>query len=194
MTARSRAERTLKLASEVARALASESVPTAVIGSIAAAVHGYPRSTEDLDLATFAEASVLARLARRLAEGGRRAEFVFPDADDPLGGVINVEELGADLVQVVNFYNPLGRGSGTLAREAIDQADVEIGPGSGLRAVRLSHLIALKLYGGGPDNARDVRQLLARNPDADVAEIRAVCERHGLARDLDQLLADRDGG
>jgi len=194
MTSRSRAERTLKLASAVARALADERVPTAVIGSAAAAVHGYPRSTEDLDLASFAEPSVLARLARKLAQGRQRAEFIFPDSEDPLGGVMNVEERGADLVQVVNFFNPLGRGAGTLAVEAIEQADVEIGTGSGLRAVRLPHLVALKLFGGGPDNERDVRELLARNPDADLAEIRSVCRRHGLGAALGRLLASRERG
>jgi hypothetical protein len=185
--------RTLRLASDVAATLAGQSIPTAVIGAVAAAAHGYPRSTEDLDLATFAEPSALAKVAQLLAVGGRSAEFVFPDAEDPLGGVINVEEAGADLVQVVNFYNPLGRGSGTLASEAIEEADIEIGPGSGLRAVRLPHLIALKLYGGGPDSHRDIRQLLARNPDANLGEIRAVCERHGLAPDLARLLAAHDG-
>ena len=190
MTRRSRAERTLRLAGEVAGALKRESLPSAVIGAIAAAVHGYPRSTEDFDLATFAEPAALARVARGLVKNRRTSEFILPDADDPLGGVLNVEEPATDLVQVVNFYNPLGRGSGSLAHEAIDAADVELGKGSGLRVVRLQHLIALKLYGGGADNAQDIRQLLARNPNADLIEIRAVCERHGLLPALEGLLAE----
>lgn len=186
-----RARRTLALAERTAQALERHQIRTAVIGAMALAIHGYPRATEDIDLATFAEPSALAKLARELKDAHVRCELALPDADDPLGGVLNVEEDGAELVQVVNFYNPMSRGSGTLAHEAILSADVPVSRVSRLRAVRLPHLVALKLYAGGSKSKGDVLELLARNPDADLVEVRAVCERHGLAPALEELLAAR---
>jgi hypothetical protein len=59
----------------------------------------------------------------------------------------------------------------------------------GLAVVDLAHLIALKLYAGGPKSMLDVTELLARNPDAHRNAIRAVCERFGLAQEWDDLIA-----
>jgi hypothetical protein len=50
--ARSREEKTLEVAERVAAILGSRGVPSAVIGAMALAVHGYVRATRDFDLAT----------------------------------------------------------------------------------------------------------------------------------------------
>ena len=46
-----------------------------------------------------------------------------------------------------------------------------------------------KLYAGGYKSKADIVELLARNPDLDLNEVRAVCERHRLTG-LDELIAD----
>jgi hypothetical protein len=59
-----------------------------------------------------------------------------------------------------------------------------------LRCVRLPHLVALKLYTGALGDQNDVIELLARNPDANVEEVRATCKKYGLDV-IDELLAGR---
>src|SRR2546430_15763197 len=108
----SRAERTLAVATDVAAVLASHSVPCAVIGAVALAVHGYVRDTEDFDIATATDPfRVLAPIEKELASR-YRVELITPDADDPLGGCLNVTGDGFDLVQVVNFEKPFRPGAG----------------------------------------------------------------------------------
>jgi len=85
-------------------------------------------------------------------------------------------------VQIVNFYNPL-RPSRNPGAAAIEHAAPAI-QGTSLAVVDLAHLVALKLYAGGPKNQADVVELLARNPDADIRAIDATCERFGLATDF----------
>jgi hypothetical protein len=180
-------ERTLALANEIASALAARAIPTAVIGGIAVAVRGYPRGTEDLDLAVCADLNSLRAIAREFQDRGYTITLGEPDAEDPLGGVLTVEASGADPIQVVNYANPYRVGSGALASEAVTTASPQLL--LGLAVVDLAHLIALKLYAGGPKSMLDVTELLARNPDADRNSIRAVCERFGLAQEWDDLIA-----
>ena len=52
--------------------------------------------------------------------------------------------------------------------------------GARLRAIALPQLIALKLYAGGDPSRQDILALLAANPDANVDEIRDVCNAYRL--------------
>ena len=60
------------------------------------------------------------------------------------------------------------------------------------RHVPLPHLVALKLYAGGTKSLADIVELLSRNPDADVAAIRDLCQRWRL-RGLDPLIEEAMG-
>jgi hypothetical protein len=182
----SRAERTLAEAEKIAAMLRARGVETAVIGAVAAAVHGYPRSTADVDLASAVDPyRVLEPLKAELTALGYEARFDEPDAEDPLGGVLTVRGKGFKAVQVVNYANPWGGGT-PLGREAIEHATRDA-LGS-LAVVDLPHLIALKLYAGGAKAKLDVAELLARNRDVDVDALRALCARFGLDAALDDLL------
>ena len=180
-------ERTLALAMEIANDLAAHGIPSAVIGAVAVAVRGYPRGTEDLDLAVCTDLGSLRVIARELEGRGYSVTLGEPDADDPLGGVLTVETSDADPIQIVNYANPYKPGSGALASEAVATAVPRLL--QQLAVVDLAHLIALKLYAGGPKSILDVSELLARNPDADRNAIRNVCERFGLAPEWDALTA-----
>ena len=140
--------RTLEVASEVQTALRAQGLEAVVIGAMALAIHGYPRSTEDLDLAVAAAPGALHTLADALRRRGFEVEVRDPDAEDPLGGVVDVRAEGADLVQVVNFDNPPASGFPRLVHDALRGA-VELLPGSALRVVDPYHLVVFKLYAGG---------------------------------------------
>ena len=101
--------------------------------------------------------------------------------EDPLGGVLVVEAEGASPVEVVNFLNPFAPRRGRLGIEAVNTATpFEEGA---LPVVDLPHLIALKLYAGGRKSELDVLEVLACNPDTDLAAVRQMCERFGLAEE-----------
>lgn len=179
------ADRTLVVASEVAALLAARGAKCAVIGAVALAVRGYPRGTEDLDLATITDVfTVLRETTRELLSRGYEAALVLPDADDALGGVLSVAAPGAELVQVVNYLNPW-RGWPLVGKEAIETAEPNVL--GGLAVVDVPHLVALKLYAGGNKSRLDVLELLDRNRDS-LREVEEVCERLGLASQLAHCL------
>ena len=184
----SRSERTLEVAAGVARILDELGAPSALIGAAALAVHGYPRATEDIDLAVATDPfSTLAAARRRIvAELGVAASLVNPDADDPLGGVLTVTGEGFDPVQVVNFLNPLGSSSNP-GRDAIDGAAAGLIGGTPLRVVTIPYLVALKLYAGGYKATLDVLELLARNPAISRDGIGILCAHFGLAAEWESI-------
>jgi hypothetical protein len=156
---------------------------------MALAARGYPRSTADFDLATCADPfRQLGAVAERLRASGYEVELRVPDADDPLGGVIDIVGEGFRKVQVVNFLNPFRPRAARLAEEAIRAAEAM--PDLRTRVVTVPYLVAFKLYAGGHRNASDVLELLERNPHVALDEVRELCVRHGLGSELVPLLRE----
>ncbi len=182
-----RAQRTVEVAEAVSDVLDRLGARSALIGAAALAAHNYPRDTADLDLATYEDPFTLLRDAeRQLSAAGHECDLRLPDDEDPLGGVLTVRGEGHDPVQVVNFRNPLG-GRRNPGRDAVASATPL--PGTRLRVVDLPHLVALKLYAGGPKSRADVVELLERNPDVPVDVIRTVCAANRLDRAFDAIVA-----
>ena len=155
---------------------------------MALARHGFPRATDDFDLATDVDPfTELKPIVEALEAEGLRAELSLPDRNDPLGGVITIRGPNFKPIQVVNFRNPWN-GEAPVGREAVHQAiPIE---GTSFRVVDLHHLIALKLYAKSRKSEIDVLELLERNRSIDVAALRAVCDRFGLRARLEPLLAE----
>jgi hypothetical protein len=101
MSANERAKLLIE-AERIAMILSSAGVPAIVIGATALAAHKYLRFTHGIDLGINAKITDLSRLQRELQENGYETELHLPDAEDPLGGVINVS-CCSGLVQIVNF-------------------------------------------------------------------------------------------
>ncbi len=184
----------LELAEQVARTAGGLGIDTAVIGAVAMAGHNYVRGTDDVDLGSAVDPTRdLVRLARELEAQGLHTELRQPDSEDPLGGLLRVwayiDDEGEPVqpVEVVNYTNPHAPRR-TPGLGAIQNA-IEI-EGSSLRYVRLEWLIALKLYAGSRSDERDVVELLARNPNADLDEIRAVAKRFGYEGILEELIVE----
>lgn len=181
-------EEVIQAAEEVAGVLESHGVGAVVIGAVALAAHGYVRFTEDLDLGVSADLGTLGQTAAALRAAGFDVELREPDGQDPLGGVVDVRG-PFGLVQIVNF----GGRFPAVIESGLSAAETVIRPGSRLRIVPLPHLVALKLYAGGVKSHADIVELLSRNPDADLSEIRDLCRSWRL-RGLDPLIQEaRDG-
>lgn len=183
--------RTIEVAERLSEILGALGIESALIGAMALAVHRYVRFTRDLDLATHVDPfRILPDLRRSIEKSGYHAELRLPDADDPRGAVVEVTGRGFKPIQIVNFHNPLAPAGTRLGEEAIREASSGSIERSPLRVVTLPHLIALKLYAGGPKNRNDVIELLERNRPLDPGPIREVCARHGLAGNLEAILSE----
>ena len=180
------AESNLRAAERVAALLAGSQVPAVVIGAVALAAHRYVRYTEDIDLGVDADLPKMRALATTLRDEGFMIDFHEPDRDDPLCGVIDVSG-PFGLVQIVSFA---GRFPAAI-KDALAGADVRIRPGSELRVIPIPQLVALKLYAGGSKSRADIVELLRRNPEADLVEIRETCRRYRLSG-LDAILEELD--
>jgi len=178
----SRPEAILDAAESVADLLQEFQIGSVVIGALALAAHHYVRFTEDLDLGINADIKTLRQIATALRERDFEAELREPDIDDPLSGVIDVSGRFG-LVQIINF----GQTFPAVISDAVRDARLTVRPGSNLRVTPLPHLVALKLYAGGFKSKADIAELLARNVDADLGEIRRLCDSYRL-QGLDEIL------
>ncbi|MGN6105408.1 MAG: hypothetical protein ACTHU0_09915 [Kofleriaceae bacterium] len=163
-----------------------------MIGANALAIHNYVRGTVDIDFATSVAPTRLRSLDEAVRSLGAKSKLRMPDEDDPLGGMLVVweredeDDWPLEPVEVVNFYNPW-RPRQTPAEHAIASA-LRLDEHSALRYVRLPDLVALKFYAGGPGDHADILQLLIRNPDADLDEIRAVAGPYDAHNKLEELI------
>ncbi|MBC7367108.1 MAG: hypothetical protein H7343_09900 [Undibacterium sp.] len=88
-------------------------------------------------------------------------------------------------------FSPFWRGGRfpAVIEDAVRLSTLVVREGSSLKIVPGPHLIALKLYAGGHKSEADIIELLVRNPDLDLDDVRAVCTR-GLVGGLDELIAE----
>jgi hypothetical protein len=186
-----RAARSLDVARRVHELLAAKGLQSAVIGSIALALHGYVRATRDLDLGVAVLGfGTLANVAEELRAQGFDVHVGEPAPDDELGGVITVNGPDFDPIQIVNLTAPGGK-RGKLARAAITGARQV--PGLDLPVVDVPHLVALKLVTGSRKDEIDVLELLDNNPTIRLGDVQEVCRQHRLGATLERLLKPSTG-
>lgn len=174
----------LDAAEQVVLAMGRLGVDAVVIGAVALAAHRYVRMTQDLDLGVDVDLPTLKRVADTLIAEGFDAELRLPDAQDPLGGVIDIRgDFG--WVQVISFADRFP----AAIRDALRHHTMTLRPGSSLKLTPLAQLVALKLYAGGAKSRADVLELLKRNPEAKVEDIRKACRTYRV-RGLAELLRE----
>ncbi len=174
----------LRAAERVTGVLEDHGVSAVVIGAVALAAYRYVRYTEDLDLGIETDLVAMQGLVKALRGEGFTAELREPDADDPLGGVIDVSG-PFGVIQIVNFGNRFP----AAIRDALAGDDLRVTLGGKLRVIPLPQLVALKLYAGGSKAESDVVELLRRNPEVDLAMLKQTCQRYRL-RGLGALLRE----
>jgi hypothetical protein len=177
-------EELLLTAEAILAILVRHHVDAVVIGAVALAAHHYVRQTDDLDLGVSADLPTLRAVLDSLREAGLGAELREPDGDDPLGGVIDVSGRFG-LVQIISYA---GRFPAVI-EDAVRRSTMVVREGSQLKIVPIPHLIALKLYAGGHKSKADIIELLVRNPELDLDEVRTVCAQYRL-EGVDELIAE----
>lgn len=174
----------LEAAEDVATLLQGHQVEAVVIGGAALAAYHYVRHTEDIDLGVNASVRTLQILASSLQKAGYPTNLYLPDQQDPLSGVIDVET-PSGLLQIISFSEKFP----AVIDDAIRVSHLVVRPSSRLKLVPLPHLIALKLYAGGHKSKADIVELLLRNPNLDLGEVRDLCKRYRL-RGLEELIRE----
>ncbi len=144
----------LGLLRDISAFLTARSVPHALVGAAALAVHGVSRSTFDADLFTT-DATVLSASAwGALLERGVGVDTRVGAYDDPLAGVVRFSLLGQRSVDLVVGRHAAWQ-KGVLARAVPFRfGEVE------LSVATPADLVLLKLFAGGSQDAWDIEQLL----------------------------------
>ncbi|HET9226356.1 MAG TPA: hypothetical protein VFR31_06795 [Thermoanaerobaculia bacterium] len=141
----------MSLREEVSALLEAAEIRHALIGALALSAYGVNRASLDLDLFATDPACLQPDLWADLENRGISVEIRKGDLTDPLAGVVRFRAPGEMPVDVVVGKFPWQ--TRLLARaESI----------GGSLVVRAADLVLLKLYAGGPQDAWDVQQLLAR--------------------------------
>lgn len=156
-----------------------------VIGAVALAGHHYVRLTNDLDLGGNLSVDQMRALVPALETMGYSVELREPDADDPLGGVLDIAG-NFGQIQIISFHDRFP----AVIHDALQEAPLLVAEGSALRIIPLPHLVVLKLYAGGLKSMTDIVEVLSMNKDTDLDAIDALCKRYrvrGFARIREEL-------
>jgi hypothetical protein len=142
-------------------------------------VHGVSRGTRDLDLFTLAREALNPVTWAPLEAIGVTVRIRCGDTDDPLAGVVRFtmpDEGPVDLVV----------GKSAWQAPIPDRARPALVVGVPLPVARASDIVLLKLYGGGPQDAWDIEQLLTAGDRATlIAEVEAsIASLPAECRDL----------
>jgi predicted nucleotidyltransferase len=160
---------------DVAAVLAGQRIDYAVIGAMAAAVHGSIRATTDADALLSVTLPALGKLENALRKVGLMTELRLGDADDPIPALLAVSDSHGNRVDLIAGLR--GVDPDAFAR-AIDVPF----KGSSLRIIGREDFIAMKCYAAGPQDIADARQALetAETP-LDLDLLRRATRRFGRA-------------
>ena len=142
---------------DVAEILAARGIPYAVIGAMAAAVHGVVRASLDADAVISAHLAVGRELQREFAEKGYGAELRIGDADDPIPALLEVTDPFANRVDLLIGLRGLDPAAMTRAGEVTLS-------GFALRVIGREDFVAMKAHAGGPVDLADARAVIEVDP------------------------------
>ena len=146
--------------------LEKSGVQYAVIGAVAVAARGAPRSTLDFDLFTTDRRVLQPAIWNDLRDSGLDVDVRKGDFDDPLAGVVRIGSKAEQIDVIVGRYR--------WEQRVIERAETAEVEGLCLPVPQTSDLILLKLAAGGPIDQQDIIRLLAVGPREElVAEVNA---------------------
>lgn len=153
--------------------LMRSNVSYAVVGAMAASVHGAVRASLDADAILAIHSNELATLERRFREDGFTTELRLGDADDPIAAVLALSDEHLNRVDFLVGLRGLDAGAFTRAVEVPFH-------GQRLRIVGLEDFVAMKLFAHGPHDIADANAALqAAGEAADLALLRRLAARFG---------------
>jgi len=161
------------LMADVAELLAKQGVRYAVIGAMAAAVHGVVRASLDADAVVTLQVQEARALRQSLIEAGHEARLRVGDVDDPIPALLEVRDRHGNRVDLLI-------GLRGMDPEALNRTRQVSFAGTTLEIIGREDFVVMKAFVGGP---------------LDLADARAVMDldHSSLDRDLLRRLAQRFG-
>lgn len=158
---------------DVAAKLDAAGIDYAVVGAMAAAVHGVVRASLDVDAVVSVQLRDIAVLKQLLAAPELEVETRLGDADDPIGALLAVTDAHGNRVNLLIGLRGLDPGAFSRAQ------NVNMN-GQRLRVIGREDFIAMKAFAGSALDLSDARQAIA-------------VDRNSLDLELLQRLANRFG-
>ena len=158
---------------DVADLLAAKHIRYAVVGAMAAAVHGVVRASLDADAVVGMQVHEARGLQQAFLDAGFEAELRVGDVDDPIPELLEVRDRHRNRVDLLI-------GLRGMDPEALSRTRQVALAGASLEFVGREDFVAMKAFAGGP---------------VDLADARAVMDLDRASLDLDLLrrLARRFG-
>jgi hypothetical protein len=171
---------------DVVSLLAAERIDYAVVGAMAASVHGVVRASVDADAVLSLAVTEIPELASKLRSGGFNPEIRRGDDGDPIAALLEVRDGHANRVDLIVGL----RGMQPEAfRRAVDVPFED----AVLRVIGLEDFIAMKVFAGGPLDLSDARHAIAaagESLDRALARRLAIGFGREARSELERLLAD----
>jgi hypothetical protein len=175
-----------KLLLDVVDVLAARSIDYAVIGALAASLHGAGRASLDADLVVSASVMEGTQINEAMKQAGLTTELRRGDLEDAIPGLVRVSDAFGNQVDVL-----LGiRGLDPKAFSRTVEVPLE---GTRLRFVGREDFIAMKVAAGGPIDLLDAESAIAADPKSlNVELVRNLGLRFGAgaSASLERMLRD----
>jgi hypothetical protein len=170
---------------DVVDALVASGVGYAVIGALAASVHGAVRASMDADAVLSVDPREASRLQRLLEATGLQVELNRGDFDDPIAALLRVSDIYGNRVDLLLGLR--GMEPGAFARAVVIAFQ-----GTTLKFVGREDFIAMKAFAGGPVDILDAASAVdAAGPSLDADLLRRIAANYGrdAAAAVEALLA-----
>jgi hypothetical protein len=170
---------------DIAAILEGERIPYAVIGAMAASIHGSIRATTDADALLSISLARLGRLEKTLTQAGLGTELRRGDAEDPIPALLVVTDPHQNRVDLL-------AGLRGLDPDAFSRCLVVPFAGRKIHVIGREDFIAMKCFAGGQQDIADARQAVkAAQEPLDVDLLRRLTRRFGRAAAdvLEQVLS-----
>jgi predicted nucleotidyltransferase len=165
--------------------LKAQAIDYAVIGAMAASVHGAIRATADADALISVTASKLASLRRLFKKAGFETDLRRGDADDPVPAMLVISDTHGNRVDLLGGLRGLDPQAFSRTIEVPFSGDT-------LRIIGREDFIAMKCFAGRPQDIADAHvALISAQEPVDLDLLRRVSRRFGRAAAdaLEHLLA-----
>jgi predicted nucleotidyltransferase len=173
---------------DVAELLAKQGVRYAVIGAMAAAVHGVVRASLDADAVVALRVREAQALRQSLVEAGYEAVLRAGDVDDPIPALLEVKDRHGNRVDLLIGLRGMDPELMSRTRQVrLAEAVLEV--------VGREDFIAMKAFAGGPVDLADARAVIDLDRESlDLELLRRLAQRFGrdAARAVEDLIVAVD--
>jgi hypothetical protein len=160
---------------DAASLLTDEGITYAVIGALAAAVHGVIRASVDADAVVPVEIAGLRELERKFVAAGFQTQLREGDFADPVPAVLALADRYGNRVDLLGGLRGLEPAAFARAISVPFQ-------GEALRVIGREDFIAMKIFAGGPKDMTDAHTALrVAGAAVDLALVRRLARLYGSA-------------